>query len=116
MFDKLMMKIPDSIITSGIIICVMVIIGTTAMYCSNSNEPTFVIHNNSKTELCAGDVMIIEAVDKNGTIHIVPRNQSNNYSEPELIWNDDIESIPAEGEYVKIDMIDEDRVYFGPIN
>jgi hypothetical protein len=34
----------------------------------------------------------------------------------ELIWNDDEESIPMEGEIVKIEMIIENTVYVSPIN
>jgi len=33
---------------------------------------------------------------------------------PELIWNDDFESFPGEGELVRIERDDEDAIYLGP--
>jgi hypothetical protein len=34
---------------------------------------------------------------------------------PELIWNDDFESFPGEGDTIVIQKDDEDRIYLGPV-
>ena len=34
---------------------------------------------------------------------------------PELIWNDDFESFPGEGELVRITVDNEDEIYLGPV-
>jgi hypothetical protein len=34
---------------------------------------------------------------------------------PELIWNDDFESFPGEGELIRIEKDDEEVIYLGPV-
>ena len=33
---------------------------------------------------------------------------------PELIWNDDFESFPAEGGLIRVEIDEEDTIYLGP--
>ena len=33
---------------------------------------------------------------------------------PELIWNDDFESFPGEGELIRVEIDEEDTIYLGP--
>lgn len=34
---------------------------------------------------------------------------------PELIWNDDFETFPGEGDLIRIELDDEDKIYLGPV-
>jgi hypothetical protein len=34
---------------------------------------------------------------------------------PELIWNDDFETFPGEGELIRVELDDEDTIYLGPV-
>jgi len=34
---------------------------------------------------------------------------------PELIWNDDFESFPGEGDLIRVELDDEDTIYLGPV-
>ena len=51
---------------------------------------------------------------------IVLRTSTNELREleadnsPVIIWNDDTESIPADGELVRIEMTQNDTIYIGP--
>ena len=53
---------------------------------------------------------------------IVLRTSTNELREleadnsPVIIWNDDTESIPADGELVRIEMTQNDTIYIGPNN
>lgn len=48
-------------------------------------------------------------------IEIMKKNKEND-DVIHFVWNDDIESIPADGELIKIKYTDENTVYIGPIS
>ena len=71
-----------------------------------------VIHNDTLAELSIGQRLVLEHIDKYGTIHLVIEEESN---EPDdvirFVWNDDEESIPTDNSLIRIESTDKNIIY-----
>jgi hypothetical protein len=41
-------------------------------------------------------------------------NEDSQEIQPVIIWNDDLESLPKEGELITLEMVKNDTIYIGP--
>lgn len=82
-----------------------------------NNHQKIILEYHTKEKAQIGDILVLEAIEDNGTIHIVPQDQSNEITShvPQLIWNADDEGIPAVGGLIKVEMIEKDKYYLIPV-
>jgi hypothetical protein len=64
---------------------------------------------NTITLIFLTTLCLILLVDKARTLEIRTQNEG-----VQIIWNDDTESIPCEGQFVKVEMILGNEVYLSP--
>lgn len=80
------------------------------------NKVILEYHTVGKAEV--GDILVLEAIDDDGTIHIVPEDQSNEniVRHPQFIWNADEEGVPGVDGLIKVEQVDDNKYYLVPVN
>lgn len=93
---------------------VLLLILNLVQYNKYKHSVTIEYHTDTRPQV--GDILVLEDIDSNGAIHIVPQEQSNQTTSiiPRLIWNADDEGIPGVNGLIKVEQIDGDKYYLIP--